>query len=71
MSIELRKFKEENITQLIKWIHSKEELIQWAGSSYNFPFTEEQMLEELNKAEKDCNKALQIPIIGVHSKYIG
>jgi len=35
MCIELRKFKEENITQLIKWIHSKEELMQWAGPAYN------------------------------------
>ena len=58
MSIELRKFKEENITQLINWIHSKEELMQWAGPAYNFPFTEEQMLVELNTAEKECNKLI-------------
>jgi len=58
MCIELRKFKEENITQLIKWIHSKEELMLWAGPAYNFPFTKEQMLIELNKAEKECNKLI-------------
>jgi hypothetical protein len=37
MGIELIKFKKENITQLIKWIHSKEKLMQWAGPAYNFP----------------------------------
>lgn len=58
MSIELGKFTKEDIPQLIKWIHSKEELMQWAGPAYNFPFTEEQMLEELNKAEKECNKLI-------------
>ena len=58
MSVELRKFKEENITQLIKWIHSKEELMQWAGPAYKFPFTGEQMLAELNQAEKECNKLI-------------
>ena len=58
MRIELIKFKEENVTQLINWIHSKEELMQWAGPAYSFPFTEEQMLVELNKAEKECDKLI-------------
>ena len=58
MCIGLRIFKKENITQLIKWIHSEEELMQWAGPAYSFPFTEMQMLEELNIAEKECNKLI-------------
>ena len=58
MCIGLRIFKKENITQLIKWIHSEEELMQWAGPAYSFPFTEMQMLEELNIAKKECNKLI-------------
>ena len=58
MRIKLIKFKEENVTQLVQWIHSKEELMQWAGPAYNFPFTEKQMLAELHNAEKECNKLI-------------
>jgi RimJ/RimL family protein N-acetyltransferase len=35
--IELQPFGREDFARLIGWIHSPEELLQWAGPAYNYP----------------------------------
>ncbi|GAA0824898.1 hypothetical protein [Clostridium tertium] len=40
MKIKLERFKYEEISQLISWIHNKEFLLQWVGPSYSFELLE-------------------------------
>ena len=41
--ISLENFSENDFEKLISWIKSEEELIQFAGSIFNFPLTKEQL----------------------------
>ncbi len=41
--IRLEYFDSNDINQLIEWIHSEELLINWAGSTFNFPLTQKSM----------------------------
>jgi RimJ/RimL family protein N-acetyltransferase len=51
--IQLRPFTEADIDRLISWIPSAEFLLQWAGPSYSFPLTQEQIGELLALATAD------------------
>ena len=41
--IRLEYFDHDDIDQLIEWINSEELLINWAGSTFNFPLTQKSM----------------------------
>ena len=54
--IPLQKFEKSDVKQLISWIDSPAFLLQWAGSAFQFPLTEEQLesyIENANKEESD------------------
>lgn len=54
--VQLQKFEKSDIKQLIAWIKYPAFLLQWAGSAFQFPFTEEQLesyIEKANKEESD------------------
>ena len=46
--IEIKKFKEENIENIISWIKNAEDLMQFAGPNLKFPLTESQFQESIN-----------------------
>jgi len=41
--ISLENFSENDFEKLISWVSNKEDLIQFAGSIFNFPLTKEQL----------------------------
>ena len=47
-AIRLEKFDSENYQDLISWINSEEELMQFAGPLFKFPLTSKQLDESLN-----------------------
>lgn len=54
--IQLKKFEKTDFGQLIDWIDSSAFLLQWAGSTFQFPLTEEQLetyIEKANQEESD------------------
>lgn len=47
MAIELLRFSTADVDRLISWVPSPDFLFQWAGVSYQFPLTQEQIEEFL------------------------
>ncbi len=44
----LIKFEQEVYANLISWIHSEEDLMQFAGPAFSFPLTNEQLASSLS-----------------------
>ena len=53
MAIELLRFTAADVDRLISWVPSPDFLFQWAGMSYVFPLTREQIEEFLALGEGD------------------
>lgn len=51
--IELQYFTQDDFEQLIRWINSKEFMMQWAGPSLHFPLDEHQLTEYISGANHD------------------
>jgi RimJ/RimL family protein N-acetyltransferase len=58
MLIKLEKFKISDVKDLISWTPSKEFLLQWAGPTYTFPLTENQLQQEMNMMSSEPPKLL-------------
>jgi len=56
--IELKTFTQNDFYTLISWINNKEELFQFAGPLFNFPLTNDQLLEYINKQDKKPFKVI-------------
>jgi RimJ/RimL family protein N-acetyltransferase len=54
--IELDNFLEEDFDRFISWIESEEDLVQFAGSIFNFPLTHEQLLFYINSSVRKVFK---------------
>lgn len=50
--IEIKEFKSSDGQKLISWINSQEELMQFAGSSFTYPLTQQQ----INQSLQDSNR---------------
>jgi RimJ/RimL family protein N-acetyltransferase len=50
--IELRPFTENDFATLKSWIHSEEELVQFAGPIFTFPLTDEQLSNYIKMTDK-------------------
>ncbi|WP_026558907.1 GNAT family protein [Bacillus sp. J37] len=51
--IELQDFNRRQIPQLISWIETPEFLLQWAGPTFRFPLTEQQIEKYIENANSD------------------
>ena len=56
--ITLCPFTEKDFDTLISWVHSKEELFQFAGAIFNFPLTHEQLHNYINTVDKKPYKVI-------------
>ena len=56
--IKLEPFTEKDFDTLINWIHSKEELFQFAGAIFNYPITHEQLHSYINTSDKKPYKVV-------------
>ena len=56
--ISLENFSENDFEKLISWIKSEEELIQFAGSIFNFPLTKEQLEKYIKIPEVNAYKLI-------------
>jgi RimJ/RimL family protein N-acetyltransferase len=56
--IRLEKFSENDFEKLISWISNEEDLIQFAGSIFSFPLTEEQLNNYIQTPEVNAYKAI-------------
>ena len=56
--ISLENFSENDFEKLISWITSEEELIQFAGSIFNFPLTKEQLEKYIKIPEVNAYKLI-------------
>jgi RimJ/RimL family protein N-acetyltransferase len=50
--IEFIPFTQYDFERLKSWINNKEELFQFAGPLFNFPLTDEQLLDYINRKDK-------------------
>lgn len=62
MLIKLEKFKASDVAELISWIPDKDFLLQWAGPSYAFPLTEEQLIAEMNMMSEEDPRILMFAV---------
>ncbi|MGV2939141.1 GNAT family N-acetyltransferase [Mesobacillus sp. LC4] len=70
--IELKHFTEEDIPQLISWIDTPEFLVQWSGTGFSFPLTDQQLIKYLKEANKEDSKVHAFKVIHLESsKVIG
>jgi RimJ/RimL family protein N-acetyltransferase len=70
--IELKHFTEEDIPQLISWIDSPEFLLQWSGTGFTYPLTDQQLIKYLKEANKEGSKIHAFKVITLESsKVIG
>lgn len=53
--LKLRKFEESDIETLINWVEDEEFLMTWAGPSYKYPLTKNQILDEMDYGKKEKN----------------
>ena len=56
--IHLEKFSPNDFEKLISWISTEEELIQFAGSIFNFPLTKEQLNDYIKIPEVNAYKVI-------------
>lgn len=56
--IELVEFTYQDFDQLISWVNSKEELMQFAGPAYQFPLTKDQLLNSLADPNRKAFKVI-------------
>ncbi|WP_138420375.1 GNAT family N-acetyltransferase [Aquibacillus sediminis] len=61
--ITLRYFDPSDYDQLIKWIDSPSLLVQWGGSSFEFPLTKQQLQNYLFDANKDQAKLYAYSVV--------
>jgi RimJ/RimL family protein N-acetyltransferase len=70
--IELKHFTEDDIPQLISWIDTPEFLLQWSGTGFSFPLTDQQLIKYLKEANKEDSKIKAYKVIHLESlKVIG
>jgi RimJ/RimL family protein N-acetyltransferase len=65
--IELQFFEKEDFQQLLSWIDSQEFLVQWAGTSMDFPLDEQQLEHYLSMSNSDSADNLAYKVILVES----
>ncbi|MFT5846329.1 MAG: RimJ/RimL family protein N-acetyltransferase [Psychroserpens sp.] len=58
--IKLEPFTTKDFLQLIHWINSERELVQFAGPLFTFPLTEDQLKTYINKEKIDPKKIIDI-----------
>ena len=68
--IELKYFTEGDIPQLISWIDSPEFLLQWSGTGFSFPLTDQQLMKYLKEANKEGSKTQAFKVIHLESSKI-
>lgn len=56
--IALEKFNEPAFATLINWVHSPEELMQFAGPGFSYPLTIEQLIESLKDPKRIAFKLI-------------
>ncbi len=61
-TVQLEKFTIDEIPTLLSWIPNKEFLIQWAGTSYTFPLTAEQLINDMKKMEEQPPSLLRYDV---------
>jgi len=70
--IQLKYFTEEDFDLLHSWIHDFTFLHQWAGHSFTYPLTDEQLYKYLEDANQDgASKLIYKAIDKVSNKVIG
>jgi RimJ/RimL family protein N-acetyltransferase len=70
--IELKHFTKEDIPQLISWIDTPEFLVQWSGTGFSFPLTNEQLIKYLKESNMEESKIHAYKVIHLDSsKVIG
>ncbi|WHY88518.1 GNAT family protein [Neobacillus novalis] len=70
--IELQFFEKEDFQQLLSWIDSQDFLVQWAGTSMEFPLDEQQLEQYLSMSNSENAANLAYKVIYVESgKIIG
>jgi RimJ/RimL family protein N-acetyltransferase len=56
--ISLQKFSPEDFDRLKSWIHTEKELIQFAGSNFTFPLTDEQLFRHIADPKRKVYKVI-------------
>jgi len=52
--MELIPFKLKYISDVISWVKSEEEMVQWAGSAFIWPLSQRQFRNHQKKAKEEC-----------------
>ncbi|MDC3413135.1 GNAT family N-acetyltransferase [Aquibacillus sp. 3ASR75-11] len=61
--VELKYFGPSDYEQLINWIDTPELLVQWGGSTFDFPLTEQQLANYIQNANNDHSDKLVYSVI--------
>ncbi|MFB6468801.1 GNAT family N-acetyltransferase [Cytobacillus sp. Hz8] len=61
--IKLEYFEKVNFAQLINWIDSPEFLLQWSGSTFEYPLTKEQLKNYINSANQENSDTYAYKVI--------
>lgn len=69
--IHLHAFTEADIDRLIAWMPTAEFLMQWAGPSYQFPLTQEQVMVSLALTEGDEPEVLMFKAVDEGGVVVG
>lgn len=65
--IQLRYFERSDFKQLINWINSPSFLLQWSGSTFEYPLTESQLEKYIENANYSRAETLVYKVIEQHS----
>jgi RimJ/RimL family protein N-acetyltransferase len=68
--IELQYFERADFQQLISWIDSSSFLLQWSGSTFDYPLTEEQLEKYIENANKEDSDTLAYKVINRETKEV-
>ncbi len=73
MEIKLLTLQETDFSQIIDWInqHPRDFIIQWAGPTYNYPLTIDQMMNHYHKGINSIESDVFIYKIMDQNKFIG
>ncbi|WP_409254262.1 GNAT family N-acetyltransferase [Bacillus sp. SCS-153A] len=61
--IELQLFSEEDFDQLIAWLDSKREYIQWGGGGFGYPLTRQNLHLHIKDANKQDSKKFVYKVV--------
>ena len=69
-SMELVPFKQKHIREILSWVKTETDMIQWAGATFDWPLTQKQFREHLKAARLE-HPTLYPFALEKHGKVVG